>query len=219
MSRYDFQEKFSSIGSKGAALRKKSVMIIGAGGLGSVVAEMLHREGVNLRIVDKGRIELNELQRQTLYIDEDDNKFKAKQIKKRLETIDFKNKVKTFHEELEKDNLFLLNTADVVIDCSNDMEIMEMIGNHIKKKIPLINCKYAGSQGAIFISGKKHLFKEVVEKIKVGDIEKEGIINATVHLAAGVIVSQTLKTLVGEKVTDNFIVFDVWKNNIRKVSI
>ncbi|MBC8500427.1 MAG: ThiF family adenylyltransferase [Nanoarchaeota archaeon] len=219
MNRYDFQELFKGIGAKSADLRKKNVMIIGAGGLGTVVADMLHREGVQLRIVDKGRVELPDIQRQTLYIEDDNNRFKAKQVKKRLEIIDAKNSVKTFHEEMVNDNLFLLDSADVIIDCSNDLETMKMIGDYVKKKTPLINCKYAGSNGAIFISGKKHLFKKVVDKIKIGDIENEGIINATVHLAAGVIVSQALKTLIGEKITDNFIVFDVWKDQIRRVSI
>lgn len=219
MTRHEFQEKFEGIGKKSSDLRKKSVMIVGAGGLGSVVADMLHREGVQLRIVDKGRVELPDLQRQALYLDEDDNKFKAKQIKKRLETVDSKNKVRTFHEELVKDNLFLLDSADAIVDCSNDLEIMAMVGNHVKKKIPLISCKYAGSKGAIFNSGKKHLFKEVVDKIKVGDIADNGIVNATVHMAAGVVAAQVMKILVGEKITDHFILFDVWKDQIRRVNI
>ena len=219
MNRYEFQEKFEHIGKKSSDLRKKNIMIIGIGGLGSVVADMLHREGIHLRIVDKDRIEISHLQRQTLYLEEDDNKFKAKQVKKRLESVDPKNKVRTFHEELVKDNLFLVDSSDIIIDCTNDLKIMTMVGNHVKKKIHLINCKYAGSQGAIFISGKKHLFKEVADKVKVGDIEDKGIINATIHLAAGMIVSQTIKILVGENITDNFILFDVWKDQIRRISI
>ncbi|NQU97956.1 ThiF family adenylyltransferase [Candidatus Woesearchaeota archaeon] len=217
--RYKYQELFPGIGEKNKELRNKVVMIIGAGGLGSTVAEMLHREGIPLRIVDKGRIELPDLQRQALYTEGQDNKFKAKEMKKRLEEIDAKTKVKTFHEELEKDNLFLLDSADIIIDCTNDLEIMKMIGDYVKKKTPLINCKYAGSNGAIFISDKKHLFSKVADKIKIGDIMEKGIINATIHLAAGIIVSQALKILVGEKITDNFIVFDVWKDQIRRVGI
>ena len=194
-------------------------MIIGAGALGSTIAEMLHREGIELRIVDKGRVEIKDLQSQSLYIEEDDNKFKAKQIKKHLEDIDQKNKIRTFHEDLMKENLFLLNAADVIIDTSNNLSTMKMIGDYVKKKKPLMNCKYGGSQGAIFIGDKKHLFKEVVDKIKIPEIKDEGLINATIHMAAGVIVSQTLKTLVNETITDNFIVFDVWKDQIRRVSI
>lgn len=219
MTRYKYQELFSGIAGMSADLRKKTVTIIGVGGLGTVVAEMLHREGIQLRIIDMGRIELVDIQRQALYCEEEDNKFKAKVVKKRLEEIDSKGKVKTFHEELEKDNLFLLDSADMIIDCSNNLETMSMVGNYVKKKIPLINCKYAGSEGAIFISDKKHLFKEVVDKVKIGEIKDVGALNATTHLAAGIIVSQALKSLVNEKLTDNFIIFDVWKDNIRRVHI
>lgn len=219
MNRYKFQEKFEGIGSKSRKMRKKTVMIVGIGGLGSIVADMLHREGINLRIVDKGRIELPDLQRQTTYFEEDDNKFKAKQIKKRLEVVNSKGSIKIFHEELTKDNAFLLDSADVVVDCSNNLETMKVVGDHVKKKIPLMNCKYSGSEGAIFISNKKHLFKEVIDKIKVGDIKEKGSISATTHLAAGIIVANVLKTLVGEKITDNFIVFNVWNDQIRRIHL
>ncbi|MAG38681.1 hypothetical protein CMO90_01205 [Candidatus Woesearchaeota archaeon] len=219
MNRYEFQELFEEIGEKSSELRKKIVMIIGSGSLGSTVSDMLHREGVPLKIVDKGRSEIKDLQHQSLYLEEDDNKFKVKQIKKRLEPINTKNKIRTFHEDLVEDNLFLLDSVDIIIDCSNDLETMKMVGNYVKKKTQLINCKYAGSKGTIFISNRKHYFKDVVEKIKIGDINKEGLINSTVHLAAGIIVSQALKILVGEKITDNFILFDVWKDSVRRISI
>ncbi|MBU0666738.1 MAG: ThiF family adenylyltransferase [Nanoarchaeota archaeon] len=219
MNRYKYQEKFKNIGEKGSEMRKKKVIIVGVGGLGSVVSEMLHREGVNMKIVDKGRIEMPDLQRQAVYKEEDDNRFKAKQIKKRLEMINSENKVKTFHEELVEENLFLLDDVDVVVDCSNELATMKMIANYIKKKTHLINCKYAGSQGAIFISNKKHLFKTVLDKVKIGDIKDEGIINAGIHVAAGIIVAQVLKILVGEKLTDNLIVYDVWKDQVRRVNI
>ncbi len=220
MSRHKYQALFKAIGEKSAELRKKTIMIIGAGGLGSTIADMLHREGLCLRIVDKDRIYFEEIQRLSLYEEDDENKFKAKQIKKRLEMVDFKNKVRTFHEELEKENAFLLDSADLVIDCSNNLETMTLVGTHAKKKISLISCKYSGSEGAIFISNKKHNYKEVADKFeKIKDIETNGIINAACHFAAGIIVSQALKILVGESAEDNFITFDVWDNKVKKTKL
>jgi molybdopterin/thiamine biosynthesis adenylyltransferase len=210
--RFELQEK-----ALGKNIRDKTIMIIGIGGLGSVVAEMLHREGIGIRLVDKGRVEIQELSRQTLFIEEDETKFKAKQIKKYLEDIYFKGKVKTFHEELVKENLFLLDSADVVIDCSNDQETNTLVGNYVKKKSPLITCRYSGTGGEIFISDKKKLFKDA--KFKTKPIEEVGIVNATVHFAAGLIVANSIRTLLGEKDLDNFLTFDVMKNMIRKSSI
>jgi molybdopterin/thiamine biosynthesis adenylyltransferase len=220
MTRYTFQEKFVEIGDKAADMRKKTVMIIGAGGLGSTVADMLHREGINIRVVDKGRILIDELQRQSLYEEDEDSKFKAKQIKKKLENVNFKNKVRTFHEELVKENAFLMDSADVVIDCSNNLETMELVGKYVKKKISLISCKYAGSEGVIFISGRKHYYKDVTDKMaKVGNIEEKGIINAGIHFAAGIIVSETLKSLLGKETSDNLITYNIWDNKIRKSNL
>ena len=217
--RFKYQELFSEIGSKAKDLRKKTVMIIGAGSVGSVVAEMLHREGINIRIVDMGRVNADSIQNEALYLLEDDNKFKAKQVKKRLESIDDKNQVKTFHEELSEDNLFLLDSADLVIDCSNDFKTMKMVGNHIKKKNFLISCKHSGSKGFIFISDKKYYLKEVFDKIKLDEVKKDGFISPVSYLAGAIIVAHALKTLVGAKISDNFISFDVWKDQIRRINI
>lgn len=219
MSRYKFQEKFSEIGEKNKDFSKKTVAIIGVGGLGSIVADMLNREGIPLKIIDKGRVAEQDFQRQTAYLEEDDTKFKAKQIKKRLDLVNKNNNVKTFHEDLISENLFLLDSADVVVDCSNNLNTMNLVANYIKKKQHLINCKYAGSEGAIFISDKKCTFNKALGKAKIEEIKEKGIINATTHLAAGIIVAQVLKILVRAPITDNLIVFDVWKNKIRRVSI
>ena len=86
--RYEAQAKFKEIGEKGQkALEGKNIAVVGLGNLGSTISEMLLRAGFNLRLIDKGRVELTELSGQAMYLEEDHSKFKAKQAKKYMEII------------------------------------------------------------------------------------------------------------------------------------
>ncbi len=216
---YKKHNLFKDIGSKDKNLRKKTVTIVGISSVGSVIADMLARAGVNLRLVDRGRIETEDMLSSTLYEMEDLNKFKVKQAKKRLEVVTKDVKIKTFHEDLVPRNIFLLD-SDIVIDCTNNIETSLMINEHCyKKKIPLIFCKYAGSKGIIFIVDKDACVACVEDKIKIGKIEKEGIISPTVHVTASFAVAKALKLLLGHKHEKNMISFDIWKNTANKVSV
>jgi adenylyltransferase/sulfurtransferase len=149
---YSFSEKFELIGKQGQQqLQKKTVSIVGLGGAGATIAQLLVRSGINLRIIDKDRILSEDVPRQTLYVAEDLNKFKAKQAKKRLEEINKDVKIKSFHEELVKENIFLTE-ADLIVDASNDMKTSLLINDFaLEKKIPLIYVNYAGDHAHLII--------------------------------------------------------------------
>ena len=90
-SRYARQMRFAPIGAEGQRkLLASRALVVGCGALGSVIANTLARAGVGkLRIVDRDFLELNNLQRQVLY-DEDDVAAglpKAIAAKNRLEKI------------------------------------------------------------------------------------------------------------------------------------
>ena len=88
-NRYSRQELF--LGSKAQAnIKEASVIIIGAGALGSASAEMLARAGIGrLTIVDRDYVDWSNLQRQQLYTEEDVRNQLPKAIaaKTRLEQI------------------------------------------------------------------------------------------------------------------------------------
>ena len=71
--RYSRQIRFRPIGSAGqSALFAKHAVLIGAGALGSALAETLTRAGIGtLTIVDRDYVEASNLQRQFLYSDAD----------------------------------------------------------------------------------------------------------------------------------------------------
>src|SRR5438094_7916244 len=73
LDRYSRQVRFQELGEDGQRkLLAGRALVVGCGALGSVIANTLARAGVGkLRIVDRDFLELNNLQRQVLY-DEDD---------------------------------------------------------------------------------------------------------------------------------------------------
>lgn len=216
--RYEQLSKFKEIGEKGQkTLESKTATIVGLGNIGSTVALMLARSGVNLRLVDKGRCFVEDLSSQSLYLEEDNTRFKAKQAKKRLEQINPKVKVRTFHEDLGKNNVFLIE-SDVVIDSTGNLETSRLICEHAKKKkIPQIFAVDSGSQGLVITSDKGVNFEKLKSCVtKLKPIEEAGIINPAVHLASALIVKKIFKILLKKPYHKDVIFFDIWKDTMRR---
>ena len=71
--RYSRQTLFTGVGADGQRkLGQSSALIVGCGAMGSALANNLVRAGVGrVRLVDRDFVELNNLQRQTLYDERD----------------------------------------------------------------------------------------------------------------------------------------------------
>ena len=220
-NRYSKHELVKQIGERAQEMREKTVSIVGLAGVGSVISDMLVRSGIGVRLIDKGRILEDEIQQTGLFIQEDINKFKAKQAKKRLDVINEAVSIKAFHEELTDINSYLLD-SDLVIDCTNDLDVSLIIDKYCsKKKIPMIYSYVSGSEGQVFVIEQGTTLNEISEYVKTKRVRDEGIMAATIHTAAGIIASKAAKVLLGIPNGENMLVFDVWdltfeKNYARK---
>ncbi|HHE36313.1 MAG TPA: hypothetical protein ENL16_00680 [Candidatus Woesearchaeota archaeon] len=216
--RYTQLAKFKEIGEKGQkTLATKTVTIVGLGNIGSTVAVMLARAGINLRLIDKGRCFTKDLSAQSLYLEEDNTKFKAKQAKKRLEQINPKVKVKTFHEDLTENNIFLIE-SDAVIDATGNLETSKLIYDYVKKKKMIgIIAVDSGSQGLVVTYDKTTSFEKIKKHVeKMEPIDQAGIINPAVHMAAAIIVKKIFKILLKKPFHKDAVIFDVWKDTLRR---
>ena len=72
-NRYIRQEILGVVGSAGQErLAQAHVALVGAGALGSTIADLLVRAGIGrLTLIDRDYVELHNLQRQTLYTEDD----------------------------------------------------------------------------------------------------------------------------------------------------
>ena len=129
------------------------VLIIGAGGLGSPVAEYLSRAGVGLLgIIDDDKVSLSNLHRQSLYNTADIGKLKVKITKDRVEKINPYTQVKIFNIRLNKENFKkIINDYDYVVDGSDNFKTKLLINDFcLKFKKTLVTGAISKFDGHIF---------------------------------------------------------------------
>lgn len=195
-------------------LKNHTVSVVGLGSVGSQVAEILTREDFDLRLVDKGRVEEVDMGRLSLFQEEDITKFKVKQAKRRLELINPQAKVKSFHEELSSQNVFLIE-SEVVVDSTNQPEINKLVFDYCQeKKIPLLLVRYSGSKIKVLVANKKMTPKQYAWIEDVGNVTKEGLYSGCVMLAASLIITQIFKLFLGDTLSYQ-LTADSWENTLK----
>ncbi|GBR52630.1 molybdopterin biosynthesis protein MoeB [Neokomagataea thailandica NBRC 106555] len=119
LERYSRHILVPEIGAKGQALcRDAAVLIIGAGGLGAPLAQQLAASGIGkIGVVDNDRIELSNLQRQTLYDTASIGLPKVEVTQKKLSALNPHVAVEVYEQRADKELLDnLLPKYDLVCD-------------------------------------------------------------------------------------------------------
>ena len=123
--RYSRQIILKDIGIVGQKKIKNSkILIVGIGGLGCPIADLLTRAGVGeIGIVDYDKINLSNIHRQTLFSAQDVGKFKVKIAKKKLNLINKEVKIKTYNQKAEEKVLKkIINEYEVIVDGSDNFK-------------------------------------------------------------------------------------------------
>lgn len=216
-----FAKHRAFIGDKSLALlEKKSATIIGLSSVGSVAAAVLSRSHVSLRLIDKGRVEEEDLLTSALYTPEEITRFKAKEVKKLLEKINPEARIKTFHEELTPKNAFLID-GDVVIDCSNNLETNEIIQKRCKAaKLPCITVAYAGPEFLFLCSkGGYNPTKWQTQVEKLGTVKEKGLYSPLSFIAGGMAAAEALKALLGKGLSKKPFRYDALNGTKKEFSL
>lgn len=120
--RYARQIRLPSVGMEGQErLAASSVLVVGAGGLGSPALHLLAASGVGtIGIVDFDHVDLSNLHRQTLYATTDIGKAKVDAARQRILDVNPDVTVQTYEQKLTVENAgALLGPYDVVLDGSD----------------------------------------------------------------------------------------------------
>ncbi len=141
-------------GSLSEASQSSKVLIIGAGAIGSILAEQLVRAGQhNMTIMDRDILTTGNLVRHTLTM-EDIGKNKAQALAERLANTSPHAQIQHIKKNFpltEQDEIDMINTHDVILDCTGENDVIY----HISK------FNWASSKTFISVSlgyGAKHLF-------------------------------------------------------------
>lgn len=151
--RYTRQMQLAGWGEAGQQkLKASSVLIAGAGGLGSPVALYLAAAGVGeLRIVDSDVVELSNLNRQILHGEGRLGKAKVASAVETLNALNPGVQVKPFSEHLKEINIErIAGKAHLVIDCLDNYETRYLLNSFcLRRGIPLIHGAIWGLMGQV----------------------------------------------------------------------
>lgn len=125
LRRYARHIVLPEIGEAGQAkLLASSVLVIGAGGLGSSAIAYLAASGVGrIGVVEHDRVELSNLQRQTMFEESDIGRLKTEAVQDRLSEVNPACKLDTYPYRLTAENAAsLIKPYDLVVDGSDNFD-------------------------------------------------------------------------------------------------
>jgi sulfur-carrier protein adenylyltransferase/sulfurtransferase len=151
--RYSRQTILPEVGAAGQArLRDASVLVIGAGGLGSAVLQYLCAAGIGrLIIVDHDRVEESNLHRQPIYRMSDVGSLKAQAARAALLGANPEVRIEAVCERLTPANAErLVAGVDVVVDAADSFAVTYVVSDECYRvKKPLISASVLGLTGYV----------------------------------------------------------------------
>jgi sulfur-carrier protein adenylyltransferase/sulfurtransferase len=151
--RYSRQTILPEVGPAGQArLQAASVLVIGAGGLGSAVLQYLCAAGVgHLVIVDHDRVEVSNLHRQPIYRMSDVGALKAQAAREALLGANPEARIEAVCERLTPANVARLVAAvDLVVDAADSFAVTYVVSDECYRVgKPLISASVLGLSGYV----------------------------------------------------------------------
>lgn len=183
------------------SLSSFKVCVIGCGGLGGYIIEMLSRLGIGqITAVDYDVFEETNLNRQILSSMSSLGKSKAIVAKERISNINPLVKIDPIIEKLTEENAVeILKGHDVIVDALDNVKTRLVVEKHAEKlNIPLVHGAIAGWYGQVttVFPGEKTLSILYGDKDTKGLESELGNPSFTPALVASIEVSEVLKILI-----------------------
>lgn len=231
--RYSRQTLFHEIGSEGQKkLCASRVLIVGCGALGASHAEMLARAGVGrLRIVDRDFVEMTNLQRQTLYSEDDafDRVPKAAAAKERIRRINSEIEVEAVIADVNHSNIeSLIDGCDVILDGTDNFQIRYLLNDAcVKHGRTWIYGATVSSYGTTMTIRPgmtpclRCVFPDMPDAGSSPTCDTAGVIMPIISTVSATQVSEALKVLVGDldSLHGSLMQFDVWANDRQRIKL
>ena len=208
LDRYSRQIILKNIGITGQKkISLSKVFIIGAGGLGCPIADLLCRSGVGeIGIADYDKVSLSNLNRQTLFNTNDLNKYKVEVLKKKLRKINPLVKVYIHKKKINENNINnLIKNYQIIVDASDNFDTKFLLNEKsIKYKKKLVVGAISKFDGHIFVfdfnKNKTACLKCFYQEKPSNEIlncDQEGILGTTASVVGSLQASEVLKIIIG----------------------
>lgn len=201
-----------------ARLHDCHVAVVGCGGLGGYIIEMLGRIGVgHIRAIDGDKFEVSNLNRQLLCTEENIGKSKAKAAGERMAHVNSRVAVESINFMLTEDNAAsMLAGMDLVIDALDSLSARLMLQEAAKKEnIPLIHGAIGGWYGRVTtVYPGDDTLSRIYAKKKTGVEKRLGNLSVTSGIIASVEASEAVKVLLNKGTTlrNKYVYIDLQNN-------
>jgi len=232
-NRYARQVILQNIGEEGQEkLLNSSVAIVGCGALGTVAANNLARAGVGkIIIIDRDFVELNNLQRQMLFDENDIGAPKAVAAAEKIASINSDIEVHPIIKDINYTNIEeILDGVDLVIDGTDNIQTRMLINDVcVKNRIPLIYTGAIGTSGmSMNILPDKACIRCLYPGVpKVGSLptcDTMGVLNTITVIMGSIETTEAIKILIGfyddiESTNSNLLVYDTWNHSFDNIMV
>ncbi len=233
LARYNRQMLWEPIGVEGQKkLINSKVLMVGCGALGTVLANTLARAGVgHITIVDRDFIELNNLQRQVLFDEDDirDQLPKSVAGKRKIEKINSSITVEAVVADVNHHNIEqLAEGKDLLLDGTDNFETRFLINDvSIKTGTPWIYgaCISAMGLAMVIRPGITPCLRCIFETMPPPGMnptcDTAGVLGPTVNMVASWQALEAIKLLTGnlDAVSPYLFSFDLWDNRYQQLNV
>jgi adenylyltransferase/sulfurtransferase len=224
--RYDRQIMMAGFGEEGQEkLKRARVFIAGAGGLGSPVAVYLAAAGVGtIRLVDRDRVELSNLNRQVLHWDENIGMSKAVSALEKLKKLNPNINIETRAEALTEANISQLTAGfDLMVDAMDNLPTRYLLNKTaLDKGIPFFHGAVSGFEGRAMtiIPGETACLNCVYHGATAPE-EKFPVIGVTPGVIGCIQATEVIKYIVGlgRLLTNSLLVYDALEMTFTRLKV
>ncbi len=217
-------KKIGFIGQK--KINSAKILVIGLGGLGCPLITYLANSGVGkIGIVDFDKVEITNLNRQTLFNTCDLGKFKSDCAKKAIGKINKKVNVVSYKEKLTKKNIKrIFKNFKIICDGTDNFETRYLINDYcVKNKKILITSaisKFDGHLMKFNFNKKSPCYRCFMPEkpLLENNCQAEGIFSPVAGIMGSLQASEVLKTIISARddLNGNLVVFNALKTEFRK---
>jgi molybdopterin/thiamine biosynthesis adenylyltransferase len=228
--RFEKQIILKKIGLTGQKkIFSSKVLIIGLGGLGCPLLTYLTAAGVGtIGIVDFDKVDISNLNRQTLFNASDKGKFKVIQAKKVIKKINKDIKIISFKKKLSKNNIKnIFKNFDIICDGTDNYDTRYLINDYcLKNKKILISSainKFDGNLMKFNFKKKGPCYRCFMPEPPNFDnnCQTEGILSTVAGIMGTLQANEVLKTILGNKNESNnsILIFDGLETKFKRLKL
>lgn len=198
------------------SISEGTVLVIGAGGLGSPILLYLVASGIgSIKIVDGDTVDLTNLQRQVLFNEKDVGENKALAAKKNLSALNSEIVIEPYPEFVTQSNIEgLLEGVNCVLDGSDNFGTKYLVNDAcVFHQVPLVQGSIHRWEGQIgvyprHVKGELRDIYPLPPMVETPTCQEEGVLGPVAGMIGSCMAMEAIKILLKMDVSCNYITYN-----------